>query len=82
LPEPGREPTLSGVRTANEEASAMAQAWEYTTVDFGKPTRDVEALNRLGAEGWEAVSMVTTWGVSEMRIAHPIVLLKRPLPST
>ena len=54
-----------------------AQAWEYMSVDFSKPSRDLVALNRLGADGWEAVAMVTTWGVSEMRFAHPIVLLKR-----
>ncbi len=49
-------------------------------LDFAKPTRNVNDLNRLGADGWEAVSMVSTWGVSEMRLVHPIVLLKRPLP--
>ena len=58
------------------------QRWEYMTVDFTKPQRDIEALNRLGAEGWEVVAMVTTWGVSEMRLAHPLVLLKRPLPDS
>jgi hypothetical protein len=26
-----------------------------------------------------AVGLVTTWGVSELRLAHPIILLKRPL---
>jgi hypothetical protein len=56
------------------------QRWEYKTVDFSRPKRDIDDLNRLGAEGWEAVSMVTTWGVSEMRLAHPIVLLKRQIP--
>ena len=60
------------------EGSA-AGAWEYMSMDFSKPSRDIVALNRLGADGWEAVAMVTTWGVSEMRMAHPIVLLKRPL---
>ena len=60
------------------EAVAV-QHWEYKTVDFAKPARDIEALNRLGADGWEAVAMVTTWGTSEFRIAHPIVLMKRPL---
>jgi hypothetical protein len=54
--------------------------WEYTTVDLAKPKRDVDELNRLGSEGWEAVGLVTTWGVSELRFAHPIVLMKRPLP--
>jgi hypothetical protein len=31
------------------------------------------------AEGWEAVAMVTTWGASEWKFTHPIVLLKRPI---
>ena len=56
------------------------QRWEYMTYDMTKPKRDLEGLNSLGTEGWEAVSMVTTWGVSEMRMAHPMVLLRRPLP--
>lgn len=56
------------------------QRWEYMSLDFTKPKKDIEELNRRGADGWEAVAMVTTWGVSEMRLAHPIVLLKRPLP--
>jgi hypothetical protein len=56
------------------------QRWEYMILHFAKPTRDVNDLNRMGADGWEAVSMVSTWGVSEMRFVHPIVLLKRPLP--
>jgi hypothetical protein len=56
------------------------QRFEYTTFDFSKPKKDIEGLNRLGAQGWEAVAMVTTWGVSEMRLAHPIVLLKRAIP--
>jgi hypothetical protein len=56
------------------------ERWEYMVFDFTKPTKDIEGLNRLGADGWEAVAMVTTWGVSEMRFAHPIVLLKRRLP--
>jgi len=54
------------------------QAWEYTTLDLMKPTRDMEGLNRLGREGWEAVSMVSSWGVG-WRFVHPIVLLKRRL---
>ena len=55
------------------------ERWEYTTMAFTKPSRDTDELNRLGAEGWEAVGLVTTWGVSELRLAHPIILLKRPL---
>ena len=52
--------------------------WEYKTVDFSKP-KNTDELNRLGGEGWEAVAMVTTWGASEWKFAHPIVLLKRPV---
>jgi hypothetical protein len=55
------------------------QAWEYTTFDLGKPKTDVAGLNRLGREGWVAVSMVSSWGVG-WRFVHPIVLLRRPLP--
>lgn len=54
------------------------QAWEYMTFDLTKPKKDVDGLNRLGREGWEAVSMVSSWGVG-WRFVHPIVLLRRPL---
>ena len=54
--------------------------WEYMTVDVKKQELAVEDLNRLGGEGWEAVAMVSTWGVSELRLVHPLVLLKRQLP--
>jgi hypothetical protein len=63
------------------QRTGTARSWEYTTADLTKPKRDIEVLNRLGADGWEAVAMVTTWGVSEMRFAHPVVLLKRPVAS-
>jgi hypothetical protein len=46
--------------------------------DFAKPKSDIEDLNRLGREGWEAVAMVSSWGVG-WRWVHPIVLLKRLL---
>ena len=52
--------------------------WEYTTADFSKP-KNTDELDRLGADGWEAVAMVTTWGANEWRFAHPVVLLKRPM---
>jgi hypothetical protein len=55
------------------------QRWEYMTFDMTKPKRDREALNQLGREGWEAVGMVSSWGVG-WRFVHPIVLLKRPFP--
>ncbi len=55
------------------------ERWEYRTFDMAKPTRDADALNRLGADGWEAVAMVSSWGVG-WRMVHPIVLLKRRLP--
>ena len=54
-------------------------AWEYMTFDLTKPKKDIDNLNRLGRDGWEAVSMVSSWGVG-WRFVHPIVLLRRPLP--
>ena len=53
-----------------------AQAFEYMTFDFAKLKKDVEGLNRLGRDGWEAVAMVSSRGV-RWRMVHPIVLLKR-----
>jgi hypothetical protein len=53
------------------------QRWEYMTFDLVKRTDEIEELNRLGREGWEAVAMVSSWGVG-WRFVHPIVLLKRP----
>jgi hypothetical protein len=63
-------------RTKSDEGK---RAWEYMTFDLVKPKRDVDDLNRLGREGWEAVSMVSSWGVG-WRWVHPIVLLQRPIP--
>ena len=57
----------------------LMQQWEYMTFDLAKPARDVEGLDRLGREGWEAVAMVSSWGIG-WRFVHPIVLLKRLLP--
>ena len=49
------------------------------TFDIKKPKKDAaEGLARLGSDGWEAVAMVSSWGVGWSWV-HPIVLLKRPL---
>ena len=61
------------------ENNHAVHAWEYMTLDFAKPRKDIDELNRLGREGWEAVSMVSSWGVG-WRFVHPIVLLRRLLP--
>lgn len=55
------------------------QRWEYKTFDLIKRKTEAEQLNRLGEEGWEAVGMVSSWGVG-WRFVHPIVLLKRSRP--
>jgi hypothetical protein len=55
------------------------QRWEYMTWDLVKRKNEIEQLNRLGRDGWEAVATVSSWGVG-WRFVHPIVLLKRPLP--
>ena len=56
------------------------QRWEYMTFDLVKRKSEIEELNRLGREGWEAVAMVSSWGVG-WRFVHLIVLLKRPRPN-
>ena len=70
----GRAPTGGHALTRLHEAM---QHWEYLTFDLVKRKTEVEQLNRLGQEGWEAVAMVSSWGVG-WRFVHPIVLLKRP----
>ena len=55
------------------------QRWEYTVADFTKLDGAIKDLNKLGAEGWEAVGMISTWGAG-WRMVHPVVLLKRALP--
>jgi hypothetical protein len=52
------------------------ERWEYRTVDITKRSGETEALNRFGADGWEAVAMVSSWGLG-WRMVHPIILLKR-----
>jgi hypothetical protein len=51
--------------------------WEYKVADLTKVEKDVSELNQLGAEGWEAVGMVSTWGAGGFKFVHPIALLKR-----
>jgi hypothetical protein len=46
------------------------QRWEYITFDLVKRKNEIEELNRLGQEGWEAVAMVSSWGVG-WRFVHP-----------
>ena len=53
------------------------QRWEHMTFDLAKANKDIHGLNRLGQDGWEAIAMVSSWGVG-WRFVHPIVLLKRP----
>ena len=64
-------------RLARRKGADM-QRWEYRIADLTKVEKDVGELNRLGAEGWEAVGMVTTWGAG-LKFVHPIALLKRGL---
>ena len=67
-------------QTVDRPVENEMQPWEYVTFDLVKRKSEIEELNRLGREGWEAVAMVTSWGVG-WRFVHPIVLLKRPLPA-
>jgi len=55
----------------------LMDRWEYAVTDFTKLEKAVPELDRLGAEGWEAVGLISTWGAG-WRMVHPVVLLKRP----
>jgi hypothetical protein len=67
-------------QTIDRPVDHDVQRWEYVTFDLVKRKSEIEELNRLGREGWEAVAMVTSWGVG-WRFVHPTVLLKRPRPT-
>ena len=54
-------------------------SWDYRFMDISGLGKTVGELNQLGAEGWEAVGMVSTWGAREWRFVHPVVLMKRPV---
>jgi len=60
-------------------ATDRQERWEYMTFDVVKRKTEIEGLNQLGREGWEAVAMVSSWGIG-WRFVHPIVLLKRARP--
>jgi hypothetical protein len=62
-----------------DEVVGNMQRWEYRTFDLVKRKNEIEELNRLGRDGWEAVGMVSSWGLG-WRFVHPILLFKRPLP--
>jgi hypothetical protein len=62
-----------------KKGGTAMQQWEYAVADFTKLERTVPELDRLGAEGWEAVGLVSTWGAG-WRMVHPVVLLKRLRP--
>jgi hypothetical protein len=76
--------TVRGMATATEHNYEVVvgdrQRWEYRTFDLVKRKNEIEELNRLGREGWDAIGMVSSWGVG-WRFVHPIVLFKRPLPN-
>jgi hypothetical protein len=73
-----------GSKMPNKEPRSIMQKWEYLVAPL-KDSAGIKSssqgvtpdgLNRLGAEGWEAV------GVSLKRgdlVAWPVVLLKRPV---
>ena len=63
--------------------------FEYTTFDLAKPSRDVEGLNKLGRDGWEAAGgQLEVFGlalsVGPVASLHPALLdrpRRSPVPS-
>ena len=77
-------PLLGERNSAFVQAAAQNRGVEShghePSVRCSKRKNEIEELNRLGREGWEAVAMVSSWGVG-WRLVHPFVLLKRPRPN-
>lgn len=62
-PEGIRLPTITGLAAPEPADWQYRPLWEYQTID-GQPTDD--ALNRVGADGWELVAVVNM-GASVLR---------------
>jgi hypothetical protein len=43
------------------------ERWEHTVANFSKVQGAVPELDHLGAQGWEAVGLVSTWGFQRMQ---------------
>ena len=56
------------------------QNWEYTVADFTKLEKAVPELDRLGAEGWEAVGLISTWGAGWQRLPSSLRWDRRHRP--
>ena len=67
------------VPCGKKNGGAQMQRWEYKVADFTKLEKAVPELDRLGADGWEAVGLISTWGAG-WRFVHPVALMKRPQP--
>jgi len=78
----GCEPQIMATTSEDKYAAVGGdmQRWEYRTFDLVKRKNESEELDQLGLQGWEAVGMVSSWGLG-WRMVHPIVLFKRPLPN-
>jgi hypothetical protein len=55
------------------------QGWGHAVADFTRLEGAVAEPDRLGAEGWEAVGLVSTWGAG-WRYVHPVVPAEAPAP--
>jgi len=67
---------LPGAPQAAEPAKVLRQNWEYKIMVLGG-TDEESQINKLGAEGWELLSVVPSRG----DVASPHVLFfKRPKP--
>lgn len=78
------EPSGLVIRSGSTLAVMSAQQWEYLLHELVHDTNQVDAatwlaeLNRLGAEGWEAVGPVNILASPASDLV-PELLLKRPV---
>lgn len=55
------------------------QGWGHAVADFTRLEGAVAEPDRLGAEGWEAAGLVSTWGAGWCFV-HPVVPAEAPAP--
>jgi hypothetical protein len=74
-PKEGSKQAQPGSGSTKAEGGGAKQKWEYKVLEFTPDAKTEEALNKLGDEGWELVSL--TYYPSNNR-DHVLWVLKRP----
>lgn len=64
-----------------EAAASRITRWEYTAIYWREVPYPLEALQRLGLQGWELVGVAACASTTDKYSADQWFYFKRPLPS-